>query len=735
MGDGEQMGEPIAGAPAADGGSAPATADELKWFLAEIEAICNDSDGAWWSRRQTYDDVRFCQWDGQDEKGRKTRAAKSGKEPFPFENAIDSRVRFADGIINEKVAVLLSAALRAHMGVGGMEGTDEPLAAKIRTLLKWLISSGMGNVHWFRELVKLAQSRNADNPAVGALGVWWKQDMHVGRREVSAQDVVDYLIQQAGTPEEMQTSGLAASVYDLVLNPVRRDDAVDYLVGLIPGLTKARALKMWKVWQEGGIAEVPVATMGPGHVEVTALRFFRDLFVPGNTTTLQRARVVFHRVMLAEWEVRREAAQNGWDEDWVDELLKKQGSDFLYAGKSGFPETVRVRDSSGTIQTVQGTPLEDYRGLFEVVTAYWKACNEDGVPGVYFLTFSPQVKNGTATDKTLFDYRHGQYPFVEDPREVLGDRLLDSRSISELAITDQEFLKAHNDAVGDNALVSALPPVTVPWNRPDEPVPIRPLAQLRQRKQGDYGWMNPPAYPEAALTQQDRIERRACRYHGLPHADVPEAVVQVLQQMETNGFLACLSETYKMMVQLAIQYLPPEKMARIVGTEDGLGIPPTDDEIQSCYDLELTFDVRTLDSAFISKLVEMLGKWVVPMDSRQVVQRDRLIQYVMASLSPSLAEQVVLPASAADAGEEADEEVAFTKIAAGIEPPIQKDGQNWGLRRQVLLGIGEKNPEAFAALPPKSREILEARIKHFDFMLQQEENAIIGQVGAAPVLG
>ena len=99
-----------------------------------------------------------------------------------------------------------------------------------------------------------------------------------------------------------------------------------------------------------------------------------------------------------------------------------------------------------------------------------------------------------------------------------------------------------------------------------------------------------------------------------------------------------------------------------------------------------------------------------------------------------LANRLTRPVETANQSEIDDETVNFAKIASGVEPPMMEDGQNYALRRQTLLDIGQKNPEAFRALTPQSWAILEARLKHFDGMLEQQKNAVIGRTMAAPAL-
>ena len=63
-----------------DGGDAPVNEDYLAWLKGELTRLAGDAEGGMWARRKFNDDVRFCQWDGQSEDGRKHQVANAGRK-------------------------------------------------------------------------------------------------------------------------------------------------------------------------------------------------------------------------------------------------------------------------------------------------------------------------------------------------------------------------------------------------------------------------------------------------------------------------------------------------------------------------------------------------------------------------------------------------------------------------------------------------------------------------------
>jgi hypothetical protein len=120
------------------------------------------------------------------------------------------------------------------------------------------------------------------------------------------------------------------------------------------------------------------------------------------------------------------------------------------------------------------------------------------------------------------------------------------------------------------------------------------------------------------------------------------------------------------------------------------------------------------------------------MDTAGVIDRAGLIKFIMSAVDPVLAEMLVRDPGPAAAMEANEEQLAFTKIAAGTEPELPAEGQNHQLRAQVL----QANPALQQRIQQDEifRNMIEARMKGFNFQLQQQQNAQIGRQGTLPAL-
>ncbi|MDB4312091.1 hypothetical protein N9937_01545, partial [bacterium] len=257
--------------------------------------------------------------------------------------------------------------------------------------------------------------------------------------------------------------------------------------------------------------------------------------------------------------------------------------------------------------------------------------------------------------------------------------------------------------------------------------------QIPENRKGEVAWMPPAAVPAANDIQKKETRRRVDEYFGRLNADVPSQLAQLHMGDMVTDFLGYHGDALTMMMQLAAKFLEPEVANRVVGGQ-GIQLPSDIKSIQGKYDMELTFDPRHLDMEHIVKLATMINGMILPMDSKATVQRDKMVSVLMRAVSPNMADETLQPIEAASQREIEDEQGLFAQIAAGIEPPMQVEGQNHALRLQTLMQIIEKNPVSVQQMAPPSQQILQARIQHFQHQIQQQQNAVIGATGAAPAL-
>lgn len=698
-----------------DGAAAPVSEDLLTTVKNEIKALSGEGVSSLYERRTNSENVRYCKWEGQSEDGKKHRE-KLNREPFPFEGASDVRIRLADMIVNERVLVLQAAVKRMSLQVTGMEMNDKARANKIGTLMRWIIKNQLGN-SFRREIKKLAQYQIGDSPAGAVLFISWNMDTGMETKTTNIDELVKSLAQKYG--QNLKEEDILDFV-DMIKSPYREDDAVTFLHAQSPQLKKERVRQIVKDLRETGTASYPSPYVKTSVPQVSAKRLFKDIFFPLDTTDYQRARYIFLPEWLSEAELEERKLTHGYSEDFITAVKQ-------HKGLSGFQsEYAEMITGDGSTTTSQDNINKE---KYEIITYLRRAVDDDGVMGIYTAAIHCKAEIA-AKDEELLSYKHGQYPGVFFSNEVLTDSLLDTRGVPELVMTEQNTLKLLTDSNTDYTSIATIPPVFTPSNRPKAELVIGPMRQIKRKRTSDYEWMKPPPQPRGNDVAQEKLMNRVDEYFGRPNAG-PLSVLHMQGLVE--DFLSSLADAMMQLFQLCQQYMPDDVLKSVVGG-NGIAMFRDRKEIQGKYNIALEFDVRNLDQEFLLSMAKIMSEMILPMDSQATVMRDQLIAMLFHAINPNLAERALQPVDDASIREVEDEELNFTKIAAGIEPQMKEKGQNHGLRLKVLNNLAQKNPEAITTLKDASKMILEKRMEHLQFMVQQQQNAEIGRVGSRPAL-
>lgn len=692
-----------------------AGADVLEALKSELQTIRSEIGSAVQGLRSDNANTRYCKWDGQSTDGRKRKAAM-GKDAKPFEGASDSRIRLADKVILERVNEYLAAAMRANPKAVGTGGEDERAAAKVSALMKWLVRNQWGS-RYRAELELLAQWMEGDTPALSVLAVWWYEEQRLEKRRISREELMAMLM-----PEEEQAPDDAAvnDMADLLLNPLREEELAA-LIGMIePAIPRGSLKRTARELQKDGFAEFPAPYTFGRVPRPEALRVWEDVFFRANVTDLQRAPLIVVRRWLTAAEVKERQQTEGWNAKFVEQVLGHEAQSSL-----DDPSEAEVNEDLESGENRR-------RGLYEVLYGYRRAYSKLGAIGIYESVFSG-LCDVTARPEELLDYQHGEYPFVACPRERLTRRLSDTRSMSELTMTQQQSLKLVNDSLEDHVQVTTNPPVKKPRGSPKYSISMAPFGEIEEdNPRRPIEFMKRPDYPSAADKHWDRIQKDVDDYTGREHAELPPLRAQLARQIRTDRFLGYLSDGLMMALQLMQQYWTDEDFERIANLK---GLPKSREEIQGKYDIAISFDVRDMDNEYLLKKAEMLLKYVRPLDTRAQLPYDKFLRQIVEAIDPNwgdLAEE----AEIADARVVENEEQAYVKILSGVEPAMPEMVENPNLRLETIRNVHlprVQNPQAFAPLSPAAQALLENRVKYLQQQATQADNAVIGRIGAKPV--
>ena len=712
-----------------DGGDRLLGEPDLEALHAAIDDIAAEGHSGIGRSRAENDGIRYAEWPGQSPDGLK-REEFLGKEPEPFEGAMDSRVPLMDMFINEDVMLCLVAMLRSQVMVKGMGGEDSQKAGKMAVLLKWILNNQLG-ISWIKEHVKLANYYFGDTPGAGLLSIRWDEEKCLEYREVTVEELLSLYVQMVmeSVPEDadpeilnLQAASAAEDFMMALASEEAEDDVLaEILQSFFEYLSDSRAKKVVKALRAEGRAKFPAPSTKYNGVRVCAKRIYGDVFFRSGITEFDRAPYWFEVAWYSETELWDKHATHGWRKSFIEALLK-------HGGEDAFSEFYRQR-----WRTRHSMP-QDYKGLYQVIHVRYQAVNSDYVPGRYLQTISKFVDE-FAHDRQLMDYAHGSYDGVLYQREAQTQWVMDSRGLPEVLGNAQAQLKTLLDTGGDNALVGGLPPIVTTRRGRGDKLYIQPLRELQARRPDEYKWLEPPAYPQAVLEMGDRIKRWASEYNGRPDEGVSEEIVAIHREWKVIWWMAHVRESVRQILALYQQYMPEETLAQIV---DGQGneLFASKDEIKGQFDVLFSIDMRMFDPEFMANVGQIVRDILLAIDRDRTIDPTPIVESMLYMLLPHVAEKSLRTRDAAVEDELTDEFGKYMEILGGKEPELPDDGSvDYETRLNMYRDLEEKNPQVYASLAEDRQAILQSRLQRLDVLAQQYgENVQIGRQGGREAL-
>ena len=698
------------------------------------------------------DNVRLAKWSGQTTDGKKHREALK-KDPFPWEGASDSRIHFADEIINDLGDVLRSAFTKARLVVGPAEPGDIDAAGAATALLAHY-RGRMGRR--LDDEAELVWQYGLDYGA----SVWqvaWAREVEMQLATITKGDVDQIAAGYAQEDPNHPLANLGTALMD--------ESKEDYLTDLMqvfaaqmseqmgePGgygdqilagykLSKTHARKVVKDLRAAGEAKFPLPYVRYEGPRVTARKFGYDIFVSGKTTEIGKARVIHVAEWMSEEEVRAGVTTDDWDPAWVEAAVKCKGQGSNWSGAGGGREYTEISDLGSS----EWQGLGDESDLIEVLHAYKRYVDDDGISQIWCTVYCPHAlkddrQNPIYAKHYLLGYAHGQYPFVEYRRERRDRRLFSSRGVPEITATWQEEVKRQVDMLGDRASIEIVPAVTIS-NRLGAKYRYGPGAQIPRMRADDVSPMAPvPGSPGLAFQTIDLVYARADHYFGRMSQRVPPAKWQARLQAMADRYLGSAETMWGQCFALILQHTKPEQVARITGVP--VPLPNTPRQIVEAMDWRLEFDVSELDVDLVMKKLTAIMQIAVPLDQANRLDKTKLAEFAARAIDPAMARAITQKEKGADEKmyEQVAKELAF--MALGNTPPrVENDPtaeRKMGVVQMIIqgnpaMGIpgNKKYAEALAGKDPDFKELFEKYMQNLGMSVMQGKNAQTGKTGVA----
>lgn len=723
-----------------------ATTDETadpKILVDRVKTAISDLSD-YHQRLRSAHEVAYCLWSGQSPDGRK-HASRIGREPFPWENASDARVKLAEEVVIEITNRQLAAFARGNMQAVAKDHASLQASGLATQLLTYVMRVQMAPE--LRSEMELAATwRNTYGLSI--VHVDWQKQTRMEPVTITMEQIADMALQAAAaTPQGQQLAqsgdaqGLGAlamtSVQETIsalADPAQEDTLVTELKAQAPWLSRRQARAVIRELRETGASTYPAPRVAVSRPFWRALRPQVDVFFPRETRHLSEAAWVALPIDLTLDQLRDREHTDGWDPAFIEAVEKRTKGHTVFNLIDGYTDDLRSAIATGSYRSY-ATTADDHEDLYQVLAVYYRATDAKGFPGVYRAIIHPDVSGLVGRDG-LAPCAHGQFPFVAFPRERIVPALIESRGIPEVAETDQEAAKVQRDFRTDRTELQSLPPLIASANRGGGRYPIQPGAQVPSRPNSEMRFMDLPKMDTASMEIEAALRADVARYFGRSHPEVDPATSLTMQQKQVDDFLADVGACVRLTWADLQQYMEPTVIARVLGAgASAAPIAVTREDIQGGYDFHLRFDVVNLDMESLSKRLDAWSSFVLGADTLSVVDRAQYVNLAARAIDPTGADLVLRDPAEAEASEIEDEKAALAKISAGVEP-LMIEGQNHAARLQALQQAVQVNPQLMRRYQEDEifRALVDARVQHHQHQIEQQQNAVIGRMGAAQVL-
>ena len=668
-----------------DGPDIPILASEYRDTRSELEEFKTQCDENF--------NTRMCLWGGKSRDNRKH--SRMGKEPFPWDGASDQEVPLVDELIKCHAAMVMNGVRKANIVASPVGSDDVGRAKVVAQFLKWLLNVQMPEFH-----TEIERSINhlLEKGIAVTYQCWISKEQKI-LQTIRLNEIAQVM------PE----------VAEAIMDEAMEGQFVDLIAGQFAvGRRKARS--MLRELRGSGETSIPVSTGTENRPSILALAPDEDIFFPPYTVDVQDAPYVFQVMHYTPTQLREMVLNQGWDSDWVEYIIEHSKGD-------------TEPDPHPQLQTVTDTRND----IVEVVYAYQRLMDDDGVPGIYCTIFHP--KNTGITDELskpyakheLLGYAHGKYPFTVTKLEQYSKRLYETRGYPEIARGFQNQLKVEIDSQIDRAALQ-FPPLEYPAGRP--PVDWKPGGKIPYRVPGEVRFADMPRLSPASIDVRNQITAQVNRYFGRNAEGVDRMEAAAKQQDLINRIFTHLRQSLEQIFSLYQQYGPDEEYYRVTGVQDMQRFDKGNPGER--YDFYLNFDIVTQDPEQIVERVDAIAKLGAALDKSGTLDTESLLQMAVEQIGPGWGERVILPKETATQKAVEEERLAIAQLTSGIDLDVKPNDAH-EVKMQVFQQWLQQ-PDIQEKI--QQDEGLQARIENYGkkrmFQMQQIQNASIGRLGGVP---
>ena len=673
--------------------------------------------------------IRRCLWSNQAADG-----LKHGDNVFPWDRALDAKVRVAEKIIVDHVRIRMAAVRSGNVQIGPENELEDAGKAQLWDSV----------LRYYRNQTKRRMTNEmklfftcVEEFGYGIMHVDWRERLQLLPQRITLDQVLSRMVQDklqemadamgGQMPDEaMQqsvTETSAITVQEMLLDD-DKSGMVRMLQSYDPQMISSEARRVITQLRAGPEATYYAPRSMGGLPCIRAMIPWVNCLHgielnAGETTTWMAV-----PEWLTEFEVRLRAEQCEWNPALVEKVLEMPNRGLVEMLNS----TVLLPDwvLNGTGLGLTPDRQSQYRQpLYQILTVYRTAINAAGVPAVYETTVSPMIPDAVLAHECE---EVPMMPFVVEAREPAA-LVVQSRGIPELVQTNQTFQKKMKDANCAAAELAAFPPNLQEPGDYQKPQPGSPIYVRNAGSGGRQNerFLNVPGVDEGALkaVQMDKEEVDEMFHRG-PNAD-PDMKRLLMDDLGAAAVMT-LEEVVRVLWAHVQAYVSTVTATRIAGR--AVSVKATEEDLMGSADVNVEFSALSLNHKAATEMADWMGK-LAPLDRGGRIDWGAGVEVLARAFDAQLAERIVLPGDVAAQQVEDQEQGDIAKIVSGQLPPVRQGAEEVRLRK---ISEWMQNPTSQQMMQgdPAIQQRIEQRIQAYQFALTQRQNAVIGATGYDP---
>jgi len=222
-------------------------------------------------------------------------------------------------------------------------------------------------------------------------------------------------------------------------------------------------------------------------------------------------------------------------------------------------------------------------------------------------------------------------------------------------------------------------------------------------------------------------------YFGRLAEKVPPSRAQTKQQMTVQSNLLSWTEAFQQEFQLVQQYMPAQDIEKVLGKPPPWANDPS--AIEKQYDFILTFDVRELDTDYMQAKLTAVKDTIVPIDVAGRIDRSKLVELLLRSIDPSLADQLIMDQAQASKQLRDKVKLDLAQMFLGNEADYIEMDPTAKMQLQYGRELFQNNPNYQAAIAKDQRfsELIQKWEQNLMQSVKQENNKMVGRIGVQPM--